>query len=88
MTEEQIRAELEALRQEIAALRGTRPDSPAAAGEAAASCAEGIGAGLGDVAKFLHAACDRVQETTTAHPLPAVLGSLAIGFLLGRLLSR
>ena len=92
MTEERIRVELEALRQEIAELRAARAETAAPGdappGREASACEASCKAALDQASSLLHMAADHVRTTTTSHPIPAVVASLAIGFLMGRLVAR
>jgi ElaB/YqjD/DUF883 family membrane-anchored ribosome-binding protein len=86
MTNEDLHAEIEALRREIAAMRAERPAG------AAPEAAEATGANFTEQLKTLaHEIAEFTEDTEKGvvnHPLTSVLGALVLGLLIGRVLPR
>jgi ElaB/YqjD/DUF883 family membrane-anchored ribosome-binding protein len=91
MSEKDLRAEIEALRQEIAAMRAEQ--KPATPGESKVEAAvESEAVGLTDQLRTLAREISDFTEDTEKgvvnHPLTSVLGALVLGILIGRVLPR
>ena len=71
-----LREQLQALREELDRLRAPKPDDAAA---------EGL---FGDAQDKAQELLDEAETLAKAHPLLAVAGALALGFVLGRLTLR
>ena len=94
MSDHDLRAEIEALRREIAAMRAERPAvaKPDGIETGTASASE---AGLGNFADQLHtlareisAFAEDTEQGVANHPLIGVLGALVLGILIGRVIHR
>jgi hypothetical protein len=88
-----IRAEIEALRHEIAALRAEQMSAARSGDTDKADTAVGSdGANVTDqlrtLAEEISAVSEEMQKGVIKHPLPSVLGALILGFLIGRVLPR
>jgi len=92
MSEADLRAEIEALRHEIAALRSER-GAGATASESAAEAAPGADSPgfveqLHALAHEIAAFAEDTEKGVVNHPLTSVLGALVLGILIGRAIHR
>lgn len=92
MGEVGLRAEIEALRREIAGLRAAPPNAhPSESAEAESAAAAGAGA-LTDqmhaLARELATLAEETEKGVVNHPLASMLGALVLGVLIGRVLPR
>ncbi len=91
MSEADLRAEIEALRREIAALRHERGGAQASDSEAegaAESGAPGFVEQLHTLAHEISAFAEDTEKGVVNHPLTSVLGALVLGILIGRVTHR
>ena len=92
MGEAELRAEIEALRREIAGLRGAPPSSQQSESGAAEDGAEGAAGAFTDqlhaLAREIAAFAEEAEKGVVNHPLTSVLGALVLGILIGRVLHR
>ena len=95
MSEADLRAEIDALRREIAAMRAERAEHAAAdqAAEPAAEFASASGAAnfaeqMRTLAREVSAFAEEAEEGVAHHPLTSVLGALILGILIGRAFHR
>lgn len=81
-----LKAELDALRAELARLRGTE------AGHEPDATAEGLGTEIGkEIAELnglVHRMLEEAEESIARHPVATVAGALALGIVIGRLTAR
>ena len=83
-----LKAELDALRHELAALhkarggQGKAEESPEAEGSGA------FGAQLAELNTLVRKMLDEAEETITEHPVATVAAALALGIVIGRLTAR
>ena len=92
MSDADLRAELEALRREISAMRAERKaragaDEAAAEG-AAESAASNLVEQLRMLAQEISAFAEDPEKGVVNHPLTSVLGALVLGIVIGRLIHR
>ncbi len=92
MGEAELRAEIEALRREIAGLLRAAPRSQQSESAEAEDAAE-AGAGaftdqLHALAREIAAFAEETEKGVVNHPLTSVLGALVLGILIGRVLHR
>jgi ElaB/YqjD/DUF883 family membrane-anchored ribosome-binding protein len=78
-----LKAELDALRAELAALR--KPE-PRATGETAEP--GGLEGHLAELNALVHQMLENAEETIAEHPVATVAGALALGIVIGRLTAR
>jgi hypothetical protein len=84
----ELRAEIEALRREIAGLRTARPSARPSESAAAENATE-AGAGVfADLAREIFAFAEETENGVVNHPLISVVGALVLGVLIGRVLHR
>jgi len=88
MSNADLRAEIEALRREIAALRAERktkidPEEPAAE-----STVDTLMEQMRTLAQEISAFAEDTEKGVVNHPLTSVLGALVLGILIGRLFHR
>ena len=92
-----LKAELDALRRELAELHKARAgQGEAAGGGAAAGMAEPegeagpgfLGAQLVELNTLVRQMLDEAEETITEHPVATVAAALALGIVIGRLTAR
>jgi len=81
MSGRDLHAEIETLRREVAALRTER----AGAG-AAETRRDGLVDQLQLLAKELTNLTEDIEQTLTTHPLTSIVGALALGMVIGRLI--
>lgn len=92
MSKVDLRAEIEALHREIAALRAER-NSAANPEESAAETEQEASAGtfveqLHALAREIAAFAEDTEKGVINHPLTSVLGALVLGILIGRVIHR
>jgi ElaB/YqjD/DUF883 family membrane-anchored ribosome-binding protein len=87
-----LKAELDAIRAELAELRHMQAGAPAGAGEAAIPAVEpatgGIGDQIAELNSLVHQMLADAEDTITDHPVATVAGALALGIVIGRLTAR
>jgi ElaB/YqjD/DUF883 family membrane-anchored ribosome-binding protein len=87
-----LKAELDALRSELAQLRKPAAEPGEAPGAEAESPAEALSAGLGaqlaELNTLVKQMLDEAEETITEHPVATVAAALALGIVIGRLTAR
>lgn len=94
MSEADLRAEIEELRRELAALRNERaPPSKSEKVDTEAGAAAEADTGnfidqLQTLAREISAFADDTEKGVVNHPLVSVLGALVLGVLIGRILQR
>jgi hypothetical protein len=92
MGDADLRAEIEALRREIAAMRAERKAKIDPEEDAAESAAESASGNLMDqvrtLAQEISAFAEGTEKSVIDHPLTSVLGALLLGILIGRLIHR
>jgi len=92
MTNADLRAEIEALRREIAALRAERTATArteeAAAGNSAEPGAANFVDQLHTLAGEISALAEETEKGVANHPLTSVLAALVLGILIGRAIHR
>jgi ElaB/YqjD/DUF883 family membrane-anchored ribosome-binding protein len=92
MSDADLRAEIEALRREIAAMRGERKTKIHAEEAAAEDAAEAAASNLMDqmrtLAQEISTFAEDTEKGVVNHPLTSVLGALVLGILIGRLFHR
>jgi ElaB/YqjD/DUF883 family membrane-anchored ribosome-binding protein len=92
MSDVDLRAEIEALRREIAGLRAerkTKIDSEDAAADNEAEWAAGnLMDQMRTLAQEISAFAEDTEKGVANHPLTSVLGALVLGILIGRLFHR
>ena len=86
MNSKNLRAELDALRAELAHLRGTK--APAAAGEDPQHPAEGLATEIAELNGLVHQMIEDAEDMIARHPAATVAGALALGIVIGRLTAR
>jgi hypothetical protein len=86
MTSTTLRAELDALRAELAALKHAK-EGPAAPEESQPP-GEGFGKEIAELNSLVHQMLEDAEETITRHPMATVAGALALGIVIGRLTAR
>jgi ElaB/YqjD/DUF883 family membrane-anchored ribosome-binding protein len=92
MSDADLRAEIEALRREIAAMRAERT-AATDPGEAKAQSASESGAAnfidqLHTLAREISAVAEDTEKGVASHPFTSVLGALVLGILIGRVIHR
>jgi ElaB/YqjD/DUF883 family membrane-anchored ribosome-binding protein len=92
MSTDELRAEIEALRREIAGLRGASASSGQSESVEAEDAAEAGSAAFTDqlhaLAREIAAFAEGTEKGVVDHPLASVLGALVLGVLIGRVLHR
>jgi ElaB/YqjD/DUF883 family membrane-anchored ribosome-binding protein len=92
MSDANLRAEIEALRREIAALRGGRATAVKPNDRAAEFAADPGAANFVDqlhnLAREISAFAADTEKGVANHPLTSVLGALVLGILIGRVIHR
>jgi ElaB/YqjD/DUF883 family membrane-anchored ribosome-binding protein len=87
MSDADLRAEIEALRREIAGLRAerkTKIDSE----DVAEGAADNLMDQMRTLAQEISAFAEETEKGVVNHPLTSVLGALVLGILIGRLFHR
>jgi ElaB/YqjD/DUF883 family membrane-anchored ribosome-binding protein len=77
-----LQAELDALRAELARLRGTE------AGEEPQPASEVLGKEFAELNGLVHRMLDDAEDLVARHPVAAVAGALALGIVIGKLTAR
>jgi len=88
MSDADLRAEIEALRREIAGLRAERKTKIDAAEDAAEGAADNLMEQMRSLAQEISAFAEETEKGVVNHPLTSVLGALVLGVLIGRLFHR
>jgi len=90
MSEADLRAEIEELRREIAALRkrAAGAQAPEGAAETAGSDPPSFVDQLHTLAHEIAAFAEDTEKGVVNHPLTSVLGALVLGILIGRTIHR
>ena len=88
MSDADLRAEIEALRREIAGLRTERKTKIEPEEAAAESAADNLMDQMRTLAQEVSAFAEETEKGVLNHPLTSVLGALALGILIGRLFHR
>jgi len=89
MSEFDLRAEIDALRREIAALRAERaPADQVRDGQASTANDGGFAEQMGHLAHEMSIFAEDMEKRVVNHPLSSVLGALALGILIGRAIPR
>ena len=92
MSDVDLRAEIEALRREIAAMRAERTAAAKAdeieAGTASESSAANFIDQLHTLACEISAFAEDTEKGVANHPFTSVLGALVLGILIGRVIHR
>jgi len=78
-----LRAEIDALKAEIEAMRGS-----ARKAEASGPPSAGLEHQLGELNRLVTAMLDEAETTVAEHPVATVAGALALGIVIGRLTAR
>ena len=88
MSDADLRAEIEALRREIAGLRAERKTKIEPEEAAAESAADNLMDQMRTLAQEVSAFAEETEKGVVNHPLTSVLGALVLGILIGRLFHR
>ena len=88
MSDADLRAEIEALRREIAGLRTERKTKIEPEEAAAESAADNLMDQMRTLAQEVSAFAEETEKGVVNHPLASVLGALVLGILVGRLFHR
>jgi ElaB/YqjD/DUF883 family membrane-anchored ribosome-binding protein len=88
MSDADLRAEIEALRREIAGLRGERKTKIDPEEAAAESATDNLMEQMRTLAQEISAFAEETEKGVVNHPLTSVLGALVLGILIGRLFHR
>jgi ElaB/YqjD/DUF883 family membrane-anchored ribosome-binding protein len=88
MSDADLRAEIEALRREIAAMRAERKTKIDSEEDVADSAADHLMDQMRTLAQEISAFAEETEKGVTNHPLTSVLGALVLGILIGRLFHR
>jgi ElaB/YqjD/DUF883 family membrane-anchored ribosome-binding protein len=88
MNDADLRAEIEALRREIAGLRAERKTTIAPEDDTAESAADNLMDQMRTLAQEISAFAEETEKGVVNHPLTSVLGALVLGILIGRLFHR
>ena len=92
MSDVDLRAEIEALRREIAAMRAERTATAKADEIAAEPASESSAANfieqLHALAREISAFAEDTEKGVVNHPFTSVLGALVLGILIGRVIHR
>ena len=88
MSDVDLRAEIEALRREIAALRGERKTKIEPEENTAESAVDNLMDQMRTLAQEISAFAEDTGKGVVNHPLTSVLGALVLGILIGRLFHR
>ena len=88
MSDADLRAEIEALRREIAGLHAERKTKIDAAEDAAEGAADNLMEQMRSLAQEISAFAEETEKGVVNHPLTSVLGALVLGVLIGRLFHR
>jgi ElaB/YqjD/DUF883 family membrane-anchored ribosome-binding protein len=88
MSDADLRAEIEALRREIAGLRGERKTKIDPDEDVAESATDNLMEQMRTLAQEISAFAEETEKGVVNHPLTSVLGALVLGILIGRLFHR
>jgi len=88
MSDADLRAEIETLRREIAALRAERKTKIDLEEPTAESATDNLMEQMRTLAQEISAFAEETEKGVVNHPLTSVLGALVLGVLIGRLLHR
>lgn len=88
MSDADLRAEIEALRREIAGFRAERKTKIDPEEDVAESAADNLMDQMRTLAQEISAFAEETEKGVVNHPLTSVLGALALGILIGRLFHR
>ena len=83
-----LKAELDAIRRELAELHKARAGQGEAAEPSEASGSGELGAQLAELNTLVRQMLDEAEETITEHPVATVAAALALGIVIGRLTAR
>jgi ElaB/YqjD/DUF883 family membrane-anchored ribosome-binding protein len=88
MSDADLRAEIEALRREIAGLRAGRKTTIDSEDDVVESAADNLMDQMRTLAEEISAFAEETEKGVVNHPLTSVLGALVLGILIGRLFHR
>jgi tRNA U34 5-carboxymethylaminomethyl modifying GTPase MnmE/TrmE len=88
MSDADLRAEIEALRREIAGLRAERKTKIEFEDDSAESAADSLVDQMRTLAQEIAAFAEETEKGVVSHPLASVLGALVLGMLIGRVFHR
>jgi ElaB/YqjD/DUF883 family membrane-anchored ribosome-binding protein len=88
MSDADLRAEIEALRREIAGLRSARKTKIDPEEDAAESAVDNLMDQMRTLAQEISDFAEDTEKGVVNHPLTSVLGALVLGVLIGRLFHR
>jgi ElaB/YqjD/DUF883 family membrane-anchored ribosome-binding protein len=88
MSDADLRAEIEALRREIAAMRAERKTKIDPEEDVAESAADTLMDQMRTLAQEISAFAEDTEKGVANHPLTSVLGALVLGIVIGRLFHR
>jgi ElaB/YqjD/DUF883 family membrane-anchored ribosome-binding protein len=88
MSDADLRAEIEALRREIAGLHGERKTKIDPEEDATESIADNLVDQMRTLAQEISAFAEETEKGVVNHPLASVLGALVLGVLIGRMFHR
>jgi ElaB/YqjD/DUF883 family membrane-anchored ribosome-binding protein len=88
MSDADLRAEIEALRREIAGLRAERQTKIDPEEDVVESAADNLMDQMRTLAQEISAFAEETEKGVVNHPLTSVLGALVLGVLIGRLFHR
>jgi ElaB/YqjD/DUF883 family membrane-anchored ribosome-binding protein len=88
MSDADLRAEIEALRREIASMRAERKTKIDPEEDAAESAADSLMDQMRTLAQEISAFAEDTEKGVANHPLTSVLGALVLGIVIGRLFHR
>jgi tRNA U34 5-carboxymethylaminomethyl modifying GTPase MnmE/TrmE len=88
MSDADLRAEIEALRREIAGLRAERKTTIDPEEDVVESAADNLMDQMRILAQEISAFAEETEKGVVNHPLTSVLGALVLGVLIGRMFHR
>ena len=88
MSDADLRAEIEALRREIAGLRTERKTKIDSSEDMAEGAADNLMDQMRTLAQEISAFADDTEKGVINHPLASVVGALVLGILIGRVFHR
>ena len=88
MSDADLRAEIEALRREIAGLRVERKTKIDPEEDLVERAADNLMGQMRTLAQEISAFAEETEKGVVNHPLTSVLGALVLGILIGRLFHR
>jgi ElaB/YqjD/DUF883 family membrane-anchored ribosome-binding protein len=83
-----LKAELDALRNELAQFRTAKAGQGEAAEQPGAAGSGALGEHLAELNTLVRQMLDEAEETITEHPVATVAAALALGIVIGRLTAR